>query len=56
MVRQLLQRVVYIRITDENGKRKYVELGTISRKGVFRLTNKDLLDTKGMPLPGLFLV
>lgn len=49
MTRSLVIRVVYIRITDENGKRKWQEIGTLNRKGEFKLN-------KGIPLPGLFEV
>ena len=56
MARTLVSRVVYIRITGENGKRKYEEIGVINRKGKVKLTNRLLLDSKGMPLPGIFEV
>ena len=48
MTRTLLIRTVYIRVT-ENGKRKWMEIGTLNRKGEFKLS-------KGIPLPGLFEV
>lgn len=55
MTRTLLLRTVYARLTID-GKRKYVEVGTINKKGEFKWTNRELLDSKGMPLPGLFEV
>lgn len=55
MTRTILTRTLYARITVD-GKRKYVEIGTINRSGTFRWTNRELLDSKGMPLPGLFEV
>lgn len=48
MTRSIVIRTVYVRIT-EDGKRKWIEIGTINRKGEFRLN-------KGIPLPGLFEV
>ena len=48
MTRTILIRTVYVRITVD-GKRKWVEIGTINRKGEFKLN-------KGIPLPGLFEV
>jgi len=56
MARTLVIRTVYIRVTDAEGKRKYVNIGRINRKGEFRWTNTRLLDSKGMPLPGIFEV
>lgn len=56
MGRILPLRVVYIRITGEDGKRKYQEIGTINRKGEFKWSRPDLLDSKGMPLTGIFEV
>ena len=46
MTRMLLSRQLYVRVT-ENGKRKYVSVGVITKDGTIRLY-------KGMPLTGWF--
>lgn len=55
MARDIILRNVYVRMTVD-GRRKYVVIGYINKRGQFKWTNTDLLDSKGMPLPGLFFV
>lgn len=49
MSRTLTSRNLYVRITDEAGKRKYVNVGLIRPDGSIKLF-------KGMPLTGWFEV
>lgn len=49
MTRDITLRQVYIRITNDKGKREYLNIGYVHKDG--RVTLR-----KGMPLPGWFTV
>ena len=53
-MRTILTRTVYVRITKD-GKRNWVEIGTLNRYGDFKLNTK-VIESKGIPLTGLFEV
>lgn len=52
MTRNIVTRNVYIRITNEKGKREYLNIGYILEDGRVKLYDK----YKGMPLSGWFNV
>ena len=49
MTRDITLRTVYIRITNDQGKREYLNIGWMNKKGKVTLR-------KGMPLDGWFEV